>query len=66
MPGPKGERCVDCLKYDPEKHVCRAKSPMPQVAPAGKEYTLVLPAVMQDDYCIDDFAAAELPQMGQA
>lgn len=65
MAGPRGERCIDCIKFDPKKRVCRAKAPLPQIAPIGHEYTLVLPAVMQDDYCVDDFEAAPIPE-GQA
>ena len=53
MPGPGGERCIDCVKFDPSKRVCRAKAPLPQIAPVGTEYTLVLPAVMQDDLQVD-------------
>jgi len=60
MAGPKGERCIDCIKYDPSKRVCRAKAPVPQIAPVGKDYTLVLPTVMQDDYCVNDFEASPI------
>lgn len=64
--GPRGERCFDCIKYDPGKKVCRAKAPIPQVAPEGGKYTLVLPTVLQDDYCMDDFEAVGSEAEGTA
>ena len=66
MAGPNGERCIDCIKFDVAKKVCRAKAPLPQVALVGSEYTLVLPSVMAEDYCVDDFEIAELQQAGEA
>jgi len=66
MAGPKGERCIDCIKYDPSKRVCRAKSPMPMIGLEGKNYTLVLPAVMTEDYCVDDFSSADIQEIGEA
>jgi len=60
MAGPNGERCADCIKWDINKRVCRARAPGAQVAPVGVEYTLVLPQMQIDDYCVNDFIAAKI------
>ena len=66
MPGPNGEQCKKCQCYKKnasrinEGH-CKAHGPKPFIVDVilGRQRTIIVPPVSEDDYCIHDFKKAE-------
>jgi len=64
MPGPNNEKCGDCKYWEylnkGEFGVCRVNAPHPAIKQEGKSYQIVWPATKKTEYCIKDFAKAQV------